>query len=410
MNAQTLKMGLAGMSMIAVAFGFARYGYGLFVPVFREEFGLSTWALGVISGATYATYLAALLLAGYLSTRLSPRLPVVIGGSCAAAGMLMIAAAPNGAVMAAGAVIASTSPGWAWAPFSDAVAKLVTPDAQNRTLSMVSTGTAVGLIFAGPIAMIAGPYWRAAWVVFAVLALTSTLWNARLLPGRARRPAPGTKTPSLGRRRSRDAAPPARLQVSWAMTKPAYPLYFVALVFGATGAFYWTYAADLAIASGLAAAAGPVLWSIVGLSGVVGIMTGDFVDRLGLGTVVAAALTLFAAAIATLGFAPGSWASLIVSALLYGPSFMMISALLALWSSTAFPERPSAGFTAALLLLAVGAVTGPATLGAAAEAVGLRATFLAAAALTLAGLVGALPHQRLNPHATWRKKRRAPSG
>ena len=36
------RLGLAGFFAIAVAFGPARSGFGLFLPDFRREFGLST--------------------------------------------------------------------------------------------------------------------------------------------------------------------------------------------------------------------------------------------------------------------------------------------------------------------------------------------------------------------------------
>jgi predicted MFS family arabinose efflux permease len=389
MKTRELKIGLAGMSMIAVAFGFARYGYGLFVPVFRDEFDLSTETLGLISGATYASYLAGLLLAGYLSTRLRPRLPILLGGLCAAGGMTMIAAAPNGAVMAAGAILASTSPGWAWAPFSDAVSQLISADARGRTLSIVSTGTAVGLILAGPIALIAGPFWRAAWIAFAILALVSTAWNARLLPGRSQDAASPTSDPQ-----NAPASRTTLLSLSrwrWTLTEGAYPLYFVAFVFGVASAFYWTYAADLALESGLPDHVGPILWTIVGVLGLAGVATGDLVKRFGLGGVLIFALILLAAAIAVLGAAPGNWLLVCLSAALYGPSFMMMSALLAVWSSRTFPERPTAGFSAALLLLAAGSIAGPAALGVLAGSIGLPTTFLVAAVLTLVGLLGAVP-------------------
>lgn len=390
-----LKLGLAGMSMIAVAFGFARYGYGLFVPVFREEFDLSTETLGLISGATYASYLAGLLLAGYLSTKLRPRIPILLGGLCAAAGMLLIAVAPNGAVMAIGAVLASTSPGWGWAPFSDAVDQLISADARGRTLSIISTGTAAGLILAGPIALIAGPFWRAAWVAFAVFALVSAAWNARLLPGKASQPAhfhAGGGRP-LGAPEAQGTTTSDK-KWRWTLIREAHPLYFVAALFGVGSAFYWTYAADLALEAGLPEHVGPVLWTIVGVTGITGVATGDLVRRFGLGGVLIAALILLAAAIALPGVAPGSWVTVCASAALYGPSFMMMSALLAVWSSRVFPERPTAGFSAALLLLAVGSIAGPAALGILAGGVGLALSFLVTAAVTLTGLWGALPELR----------------
>lgn len=397
MSRQELRLALAGMSIIAVAFGFARYGYGLFVPVFRDEFGLSTEAIGLISGAAYGTYVAALLLAGFLAVRLNPRVPVLVGGACAAAGMTLIAVASNGAVMAAGALLASTSPGWAWAPFSDAAAQLISEDARSRALSIISTGTTFGLAMAGPIALLAGSTWRASWLAFAVLAFASTVWNARLLPKGPPRSA-GQGPDHGGLAGSPDGNPaPAHPGWRWFVTADAHPLYFVAFIFGIAGAFYWTYAADLAQDSGLPSATGPVLWSIVGLAGIVGVATGDFVERFAFGRVLAVALCLLATAIAVLGAVPGSWLSVIASAALYGPSFMMMSALLVLWSSRVFSDRPSTGFSAALVLLAAGSMAGPAALGLLAGAVGLQPAFLVAASLTLLGLLGARP-QRTGDH------------
>lgn len=240
MTDKTWQLGLAGLSIIAVAYGFARYGYGLFVPVFREEFGLSTGALGLIASGTYATYMVALLLAGFLSSRINPRVPVVLAGLSATAGMILVAAAPNAVWMAAGALLASTSPGWAWAPFSDAVAQLIRPEAQNRALSIVSTGTAFGLIVAGPIALFAGATWRIAWLLFALLALASTIWNAKVLPNKPYRCA--SQTSERGSQKNVDgenlALAGAGPSWRWFVSRRSVPLFFIALIFGFSGAFY----------------------------------------------------------------------------------------------------------------------------------------------------------------------------
>jgi MFS family permease len=63
-----------------------------------------------------------------------------------------------------------------------------------------------------------------------------------------------------------------------------------------------------------------------------------------------------------------------------------MSALLSLWSSAAFPERPSEGFTATLLFFGVGGVVGPAVLGAIGGASGLGSAFVVAAVLILLNL------------------------
>ncbi|MEG3614755.1 MFS transporter [Isoptericola haloaureus] len=369
-------VGLAGMSIIGVSFGFARYGYGLFVPVFEDEFGLSTETLGVISGGSYASYLLALVAGGVLASRLGPRLPVVLAGACAAVGMTLVALAPHAAVMAAGALVASTSPGWAWAPLSDAVSQLVRPRHQDRVLSVVSTGTAVGLAVAGPVALVAGASWRLAWLVFAVLAVGSLVWNARLLPARPYR---------------RQTAPPRGPGWRWFVHRGSWPLLAVAFLFGVSSAFYWTYAADLALDRGLPESARAVLWTCVGVVGAVGLVTGDLVRRFGLRRILLVALALLAAAVGLLGVLPGTWPGVVASGALYGPGFMMMSALLAVWSAHVFPERPSAGFSAALFALAVGSIVGPAALGLLAGSTDLAVQFLVAAGVAVVGMACAVP-------------------
>lgn len=388
MKGSSLRLGLAGLSMIAVSFGFARYGYGLFVPVFREEFAMSTAALGLVSSAAYAAYLIALLLAGFLSARVSPRAPAVLGGASAVVGMVLVALSPTTTVLAAGVLLASTSSGLTWAPFTDAVAQAVRPETRNRTLSIISTGTTFGLMTAGPVSLLAEANWRGAWLVFAVLALASTVWNARLLPGKAYHGYAGSPESGPGEGNGdRSGAQRTWLAWQWLLGARPLPLFYAAFAYGLAGAFYWTYAADLALQSGLPSAARSILWTAVGLAGIAGLATGDFVGRFGLRPVLAVTLLVLAAATVVLGAAPGSWATVVLSGVLYGPGFMTMAALLSLWSSSVFTDRPSTGFSATLLLLALGSIAGPATLGLLAEAIGLRAAFLVTAGFILLGVL-----------------------
>ena len=56
----------AGIAVIAVTYGLARYGYGLYLPEFRAAFALSPTTSGAIAAGGYAGYCAAALLAGRL--------------------------------------------------------------------------------------------------------------------------------------------------------------------------------------------------------------------------------------------------------------------------------------------------------------------------------------------------------
>src|SRR4051794_41926563 len=83
----------AGIGVVAVAYGLARYGYGLLLPDMRASFGLSNGALGLIAAGAYAAYLVPLAAAGLLSARLRPRLLRWAGGAAAIPGRACGAAA-----------------------------------------------------------------------------------------------------------------------------------------------------------------------------------------------------------------------------------------------------------------------------------------------------------------------------
>ena len=378
------RLALAGLSVIAVAYGFARYGYGLFVPTFREEFGLSTGAVGLVSSAGYAAYLSAMVLTGFLAGRRGPRFPVVTGASCAGVGMVLIATAQSPVPLVVGVVLAGSSPGFCWAPFSDAVAMLVEEERRGRVLSAVSTGTTFGLAVAGPVVLLTatggsgdGSGWRYAWAAFAVAALVVAFWNARLLPGE-----PYRKTSS----ENGGGAKGSDLDIGWFLCRKSAPLLGQAFTYGLTAAFYYTYAVDLVRRSGLGEVWGPILWSLVGVAGVTGVLSGDAISRFGLGRCLVACLSVLATSIGALGLAGGSGSLVVVCALVFGASYMPISAFLVVWSANVFHERPAIGFSAVLFSLALGSIVGPAMLGAVAGAFDLRVAFWCTAALTAASI------------------------
>ena len=172
-------------------------------------------------------------------------------------------------------------------------------------------------------------------------------------------------------------------------------LFVVALSFGVVNAFYWSFNADIVSSAGLPLPnAGPILYAVLGAAGFIGLLTGDLVDRFGLERTLRITLLCLGAGTVLLGIAPGSLAVVGASAVLYGAGVMFMSALLSLWSSTVFEERPSQGFTAALIFFGVGGVVGPAALGALGGAYGLRSAFAAAAVLILLNLPIRAPKKR----------------
>lgn len=363
-----LRVGGAGLAAVAVSYGLARHGYGLFVPAFRQEFHLSSAAVGLLGSAGYAAYLATLLVTGAITSRVGPRLPVVLGCVTAAAGMAAVALASGPVALAVGVVLAAASSGWTWAPFSDAVPRLVPAAGQDRALSMVSTGTAFALVTAGAVALLASGAWRPAWAVFAALALLAAMRNARVLPAG---PPPGARAGRAAGWR-------------WFLCRRSARLFAVTFGLSLGSSAYWTYAPDLVQAHGLPSSSAAVLWIVTGLTGAAGMSGGNVAHRLGLRAALTACLIAVAAALALLAVLPGSWTAALVSAAIFGAAFMVGYALIVLWSQRMFATHPSAGLTATILCGAAGFITGPAAFGALADRTGLATAIATASAITLA--------------------------
>lgn len=367
----TARISVGGLAAIAVAYGMARYGYGLFVPEFRAAFALSTQAVGLVASAAYAAYLTALLAAGVATARVGPRVPVVAGGVAAGVGMALIALAPSPVVFAVGAVVAGSSAGWSWAPFSDAVAGAVPAERRGRALAIVSTGTSIGLLVAAPIALVGGAAWRGVWLAFAACAAAAAVYNAWALPrGLAHQPAGGVP----------------RLRPGWFARPGATPLFGIPFVVTVATSTYFTYAVDLVRATGWPPTAGPTLWALIGAAGLVGLAGGDLARRYGPRRLAAAALTAVSSGIALLGLAPASLLAGGLSAVFYSAGYMLLYATLVAHNGEVFADRPSAGWSATMLVISAASILGPASTGLLASHLGLRPTFLLVAVLPLAAI------------------------
>ncbi len=376
------QVGGVGVAAQAVAYGFARYGYGLFLPDLRDRFGLSTSVLGLVNSVSYVGYVVALLLVGVLVSRLGPRPMVVAAGVSAGVGMMTVAVAQTTWVLVVGLVVAGMASGFSWAPFSDTADRLLPDRTRERVMALIPSGTAFGVTVAGPLALVTqGADWRYAWFGFAVVALAMAWYAARVLPA--------------GRHEGKGNGGGKTVSARWFLRPASATLYLTAFVYGVIGAFYWAFALDaVSDAAGENSPVAPLFWTLMGLAGISSVFAGAFFVRLGLRLGQAVLFLALSAAIALLGLAPGALTAVVASAVLYGPAFMATSSLLALWSYRVFPEQPSTGFSATVLALGIGTLTGPATLGAVADHYSMRTAFLVTAAVTLVTLVFRPPARR----------------
>lgn len=362
----------AGVAAIAVTYGLARYGYGLFVPEIRATFGLSTELLGIIATGSYVLYLGATALVSCIAARTGPRTPVVLGCLCASAGMLLVGISTGPAMLAAGVLIAGAGGGLAYPPFSDAVTQLLPAQHQAGSLAAINSGTSYGVLCAGPIALLASGNWRAAWLAFAALALGAAAWNARVLP----RGCIVVERPQL-----------QRIELRWLLQQRSIALLTGAFVVGVGTSVYWTFGVDMVVSEGhLGAGSGQGFLVLIGVAGVIGGLAATMISRFGARRSTWGTVLALAGASGLIAAAPSSLLLVAISAVLFGGSYFLVTAVFGIWSVEVFASRPSAGFGATFFVLAAGQLIGPALSGVIAGQFGLKAAFYAGAALTLLSL------------------------
>ena len=373
---QTLtRIASAGSAATAIAFGPARIGFGLFLPQFRESFSISTSTAGLISSLGFAAFLLALGCSYKLIARTGPRVPIVCGMIAATFGLAAVAAAPNVVVLSIGICLASASAGFSWTPFNSTAQRLLYEDDRPEALSVISSGTAVGVLCAGLLALslvFFGYGWRVVWAFFAAGAAGAAIANFLALTD--------TVEPAG------EASP-----CKWGelATRSACPLYLVAFSFGLTNSIYVTFAADRVTEQGGLAglplqSSGAIVFAAYGALGLLGLLTARIKSAIGLPWLLRALNIGAALSIAIIAWAPTSWGFVVVSAGMQGMFVMMISAVLSLWSERLFPDLPSLSFTTALWITAAGNIAGPAIAGVTASAFGPVPMFFGAAAVALA--------------------------
>ncbi|MCT7657946.1 YbfB/YjiJ family MFS transporter [Mycobacterium deserti] len=357
-----LRLGAVGLSLIAVCYGFARFAYGLFLPAFDERFGLGGAMAGAIASSSYLAYCVAIVAATAATPRWGARTVAVLAGVAAAVGTATIAAAPNVIVLAIGVVIAGSSTGLASPPLAHAVARHVTADRVDRVQTVVNSGTGLGVMVSGPIALASGADWAMAWYVFAATAVVVTVWVALTIP------------PNSGQAERRALVPTPVLAAG------SLPLFVASAMMGAGSAAIWTFGRDVAVGGGLSPTASTVMWIVLGAAGLLGALTGDLASRAGLARAWTAAMLVLAAATAVFGAVGGP--SLIATAAVFGAVYLALTGLVLLWGIRVYPDHPAFGVGAPFLLIAAGQALGSPAIGALSDGFTVPVAF-GAAALTL---------------------------
>ncbi|WP_236725371.1 MFS transporter [Amycolatopsis orientalis] len=257
-----LTLTAAGLSLIAVSYGLARYAYGLFAPALRAEFDLDGGTLGTIAAGSYVAYCLAVIASTAVTARWGARTGALAAGTAATAGTALIAAAPNAAFLAVGVVLAGASTGLASPSLADAVSRVVRANRRDRAQSVVNAGTGLGVLVSGPVSLLAVGDWRLAWWAFAAASALVTAWIARVVPPVRERREGGLPVPLF---------PPS--------TRRLLP---AAATLGLASAAIWTFGRDIAVSvGGLGETESTVVWIVLGAVGLAGAFTAELTSRAG---------------------------------------------------------------------------------------------------------------------------------
>lgn len=374
-----------GLCVVATCYGLARYAYGLFLPIFRQELAISEAWLAYIAASSYASYFLVTLFISLFSSWIKPRTSLLWGGLCAVVGMSIIASSQSVFWLAIGVCIAGISPGLAYTPFSSIIVNLVSPSEQKSVYSIINSGTSLGVMISGPIALFMGNNWRFAWVFFALFGLVSTTWCVKLIPQSLVDHTPTSE----------------KLNFKTLFQTIDFGVLFLILLIGISTSIYWTYAVDLVTQNQIntkgwisdSKTLGQLFWMLVGIAGFAGIFAGRIVDHLGSVKALIVFQICLAFAMACLP-ATRQLEWVIVSGLLFGAFFVLMAGNLGIWSIELYPKHSTLGFGLTFLTLSFGQFTGPFLVGLMDDSIHLKTLFYWASTMSL--MVGLMLMVRLN--------------
>ncbi|WP_299957254.1 MFS transporter [uncultured Modestobacter sp.] len=358
---------LPGLTVIAVTYGLARYGYGLYLPQFRSAFGIGPGTAGVLAAAGYLAYCLAAATGQRLAGRAHGRAALWLAGGTAALGSLVVALAWSVPSLALGVLVAGSGAGAATPALVAAVTATVRPDAQPRAQALVNSGTGAGVVVGGLLVLAVPGAWRPAWAGFAVVAVLATAWADRV----SRWPA------------AAEVRPHAPLH---GLVRPLV----AAVLAGAGCAGVWTFGRDLmTVDGGLPDSTTGLLWCVLGVAGLLGGLSGDLVQRAGLRNAWAGAAVVTAAASLLLAALPSSVLAVAAGLAGFGAGFVALSGILIAWGAARLPDAAAQAAAVLFIALTVGQAAGAVLLGVVAGATSTPVAFVVAAGLVLAAVPAA---------------------
>ncbi|WP_226991900.1 MFS transporter [Cronobacter condimenti] len=359
-------LALSGFSLIAAAYGLARFSWGLLLPAVIRDIPMSSTLIGALSAASFAAYGVASVVASLCTARTGPKLPALLAGLFAITGLIILAKASGPLWLLVGVVFGGVSSGLVSPPMAEAVNRNVAQAQRPGINTVINAGTGGGIIFSALAVLLMPGQWREIWLIFAAVAVVPTLMALRAMPA---------------------GASGARVSIKnqlAAIRRPALrPPLIVALLSGVVSAAYWSFGPLMFQSlAGMNEHGVTLMWLVTGIAGCFGVFTGVLTGRVGINAAHRVMQLLTLAALGLLALSSGHpWLCWGVAAL-YGFAYITLSGVLLVSGVSAAAEFPAAGLGAVFLLLAIGQMLGSAIFGMLLDATG---------GLVALGCFGALP-------------------
>ncbi|GEL07781.1 MFS transporter [Salisediminibacterium halotolerans] len=357
-----------GIAMIASSYGLARFSYGLLLPDINESLAMTEFASGVVSALFYLSYCFMIVISTVLTTRDGPRVMILAAGALAVVGMAIMSAAPSVWLLALGVLFAGGSTGLVSPPYGAAISLWIRRKDQGRANTWINSGTSIGIVLTGLGAILLTPHWRLTYLIYTVIALIVLYWSYRTIP---------KSEPDVyfdkGQLSLRGADTPGPLVVS-------------SFVMGISSAAFWTFSRSFIEAAGTYTnVQSSGFWIMIGLFGMVGGISGGFIEKAGLQRAfMTGGLSLSAASIILAVFPEIIWSSYLAAAL-FGASYIFLTGVILVWGIRVFYSNASLGIAIPFLLLAVGQVAGSPLAGGLIAFAGYETAFLIFGLIGIAG-------------------------
>ena len=338
---------VAGLAMgPAVALGLGRFAYALLLPAMRADLGWNYAQAGAINTANAAGYLAGALMAAPIAARLGEKRSFVLGLVITAAALTATGATADFLAISVLRAVAGAAGALSFVT-GGALASAAGGGGKGRpalALGVYFGGAGFGMVvsaFAVP-ALIASSGWQVGWLALGMLSLLGVVAT---LPAVARTQTVTAHTthryrPALGPRAARGLVP---VLISYVMFGAGYIAYTTFIV------------AYLRRSLDYAATDITLFWGLVGgVATGAGIAWGPALSCLRGGRAVAAANAIVAMA-AILPVVSQTRPAAVVSALLFGGSFLIVPTSVTTFARKATPPH---AWTASIAVLTVGFAIG----------------------------------------------------